>query len=193
MIEHGGRFFGKEKEYIKSEMQSVSFNANATDNCELVEKALAWLNSQSEDNNYMHNLKTACSLEYTTYRNLGILTSLFPTFNRDIEYQAEKAEQEKQRALKQASEQKSMHIGTVGERIEINVKSFECVTSWETQYGYTRIYKIVDVQGNVYTWKTSNFIDDENIIKVKGTVKSHNEYRGIKQTEITRCKIAQRS
>lgn len=190
-IEHGGRFFNvEEKERIKREMQSVSFNANATNNCELVEKALAWLNSQSEDNNYMHNLKTACSLEYTTYRNLGIITSLFPTFNRDLEYQAEKTEQEKQRALKQASEQKSMHIGTVGDRIEIDVHSIECVTSWETQYGYTRLYKIVDCNGNVYTWKTSNFVEEEKVNKVKGTVKSHNEYRGIKQTEITRCKIA---
>jgi hypothetical protein len=189
-MEHGGRFFEKEEERIKREMQSVSFNANAADNSELTEKALEWLESRSEDNNYMHNLKTACNLEYTTWKNLGIITSLFPTFNRELEYQAEKAEQEKQRAEQQASEQNSKHIGSIGDRIEIDVHSIECVTSWETQFGTTRIYKIVDTNGNVYTWKTSNLVEEEKAKKVKGTIKSHNEYRGVKQTEITRCKVA---
>lgn len=188
MLEHGGRFFEEEKQRLKEEMQSVSFNANG--NTEFAKKALEWLNSQEVDNNYMHNLKTACSLEYTSYRNLGILTSLYPTYNRELEYQAEKAEQEKQRALEQAAEQNSKHIGIVGDRIEIEVHSIECVTSWETQYGVTRIYKFVDTNGNVYTWKTSNFVEEEKVNKVKGTIKSHNEYRGIKQTEITRCKVA---
>lgn len=189
MMEHGGRFFGKQEERLEAEMRSVSFDANANGNAELVENALAWVNSQAEDNNYMHNLKTACSLEYTEYRNLGILTSLFPTFNRELEYQAEKAEQKRQRALEQASEENSKHIGTVGDRIEIDVHSIACVTSWETMYGTTMIYKIVDTNGNVYTWKTSNYVNEE-ATKIKGTVKGHNEYRGVKQTEITRCKVA---
>jgi hypothetical protein len=188
MIEHGGRFFPKEKECLKEEMQSVSFNANTDENAIHVSEALAWLDAQNEDNNYMHNLKTACSLEYTTYRNLGLLTSLFPTYNRELKYQAEKTEQERQNALKKASEQNSMYIGSVGDRIEIDVQSIECVTSWETQYGTTKIYKIVDTNGNVYTWKTSNYIGE--VSKIKGTVKNHNEYRGVKQTEITRCKVA---
>ena len=49
----------------------------------------------------------------------------------------------------------------------------------------------VDENGNVYTWKTSGGIYcDESIdeVELKGTVKAHNEYRGVKQTELTRCK-----
>lgn len=187
-VTHGGCFLEKVEERLRQEMESVSFNANS--NSELVEKALEWLESQELDNNYMHNLKTACSLEYTAYRNLGILASLFPTYNRELEYQAKKAEQERQRALQQASEQNSAYIGNEGDRVEIDVHSMECVTSWDTAYGVTRIYKIVDKKGNVYTWKTGNFIESEKVSKVKGTVKSHNEYRGIKQTELTRCKVA---
>lgn len=190
MMEHGGRFLKEVEQSLKEEMRSVSFDANAAGNSEFVENALEWLSSQSENGNYMHNLKTACSLDYTTSNNFGILTSLFPTYNRDLEYQAQKAEQERQRALQQASEKNSNHIGAIGDRIEIDVHSFECVTSWETQYGVTRIYKIVDTNGNVYTWKTSNYVSEDDIAKVKATVKSHNEYRGIKQTEITRCKVA---
>lgn len=188
MMEHGGRFTEKEKQSLREEMQSVSFNAEG--NTEFAEKALDWLNSQNVDSNYMHNLKTACSLEYTIYRNLGILASLYPTYNRELEYQAEKRQKELEQAKEQASEQNSIYIGSVGDRVEIDVYSIKCVTSWETQYGVTLIYKIVDTNGNVYTWKTSKFIDEENVDMVKGTVKSHNEYRGIKQTEITRCKVA---
>lgn len=188
MMEHGGRFLAVEEARLKEEMRSVSFDAKG--NAEFAEKALSWLDVQEVDNNYMHNLKTACSLEYTSCRNLGILTSLYPTYNRELEYQAEKAEQERQRALQRASEQNSMYVGNVGDRVEIDVHSFECVTSWETMYGVTRIYKIVDTNGNVYTWKTSNIISEDEIVKVKGTVKNHSEYRGIKQTEITRCKVA---
>lgn len=185
MMEHGGRFTAEEERRLREEMESVSFDANG--NAELAEKALAWVNSHEGDGNYMHNLKTACSLEYTAYRNLGILASLYPTYNRELENQAKKAEQERQRALQSES---STHIGNVGDRIEIDVRSIECVTSWDTEYGVTRIYKIVDTNGNVYTWKTSNCIFENEVSKVKGTVKSHNEYRGVKQTEITRCKVA---
>lgn len=188
LIDHGGRFTYEEEKLLREAMQRVSFDAQS--NAEVAEKVLEWLNAQEGDNNYMHNLKTACSLEFTAYRNLGIIASLYPTYRREVEYQEKKAEKERQRALQQASEQNSTYIGNVGERIEIDVQSFECVTSWETDYGTTRIYKFVDTNGNIYTWKTSNYIYEDEVSKVKGTVKSHTEYRGIKQTEITRCKVA---
>lgn len=184
LIDNGGNFHFEKERALKEEMRSVSFDAQS--NKEYVEELLAWVNNQTTDNNYMHNLKTACSLEYTSYRNLGILTSLFPTYNRELEHQVEKAKQEEQTSR----EKNSIHIGNVGDRLEIKVDHFECVTSWDTMYGVTRIYKIVDTNGNVYTWKTSNYIEEETIDVVKGTVKAHNEYRGTKQTELTRCKVA---
>ena len=53
----------------------------------------------------------------------------------------------------------------------------------------TKIFKIVDTDGNIYTWKTSGGIADgtETIV---GTVKAHNEYRNVKQTELTRVRKA---
>ena len=72
-----------------------------------VADALSWVSQQEESNNYIHNLKTACGLEYVTGRNLGILISLFPTYNRELEYQAEKAERERQWAAERASEANS--------------------------------------------------------------------------------------
>ena len=53
----------------------------------------------------------------------------------------------------------------------------------------TYIYKIVDIDGNIYTWKTSGGIAEETT-EIVGTVKAHNEYRGTKQTELTRVRKA---
>ena len=136
----------------------------------------------------MHNLKTACDLADTHYGRFGILASLFPTYNRELGIQAQREE-------KQKAESKSEYQGQVGSRLVVEVESVKCVTSWESTFGYypttTYIWKITDKQGNIYTWKSSNWMDEENPPKtIKGTVKEHKVFREVKQTELTRCRIA---
>jgi hypothetical protein len=66
----------------------------------------------------------------------------------------------------------------------------EMLTCFDTQYGCMYIYKIVLDSKDILIWKTSNWVDD--YVKVKGitfTVKEHTEYKGIQQTEVTRCKL----
>ena len=73
----------------------------------------------------------------------------------------------------------------------MKIQSVKCVTSWETDFGITRIYKLIGADGNVYTWKTGKYLDDTtNEMSITGTVKAHTEFRGIKQTELTRCRVA---
>lgn len=177
---------------IKRDMKKVNFNPDSVEAKEMVDSTLEWISNQEAHNDYMHNLKTVCSLNYNPWNRIGMLVSLFPTFNRELEIQARKAEAEA-KAKKEA--QVSNHVGSVGARIQINVQSVKCLTSWENTFGYypttTYLYKIVDQEGNVFTWKTSNFIDEENLPKtIKGTVKEHSEFRGVKQTVLTRCKVA---
>ena len=177
---------------IKRDMEKVNFNPDSAEAQEMVNSAMEWINGQEASNDYMHNLKTVCSLKYNPWNRIGILVSLFPTFNRDLEIQARKSEAEA-KAKKEA--QTSNHIGNVGDRIQVNVQSVKCLTSWENTFSYypttTYLYKIVDQNGNVFTWKTSNFLnEDESPVTIKGTVKEHSEFRGVKQTVLTRCKIA---
>jgi len=55
----------------------------------------------------------------------------------------------------------------------------------------TFLYEFTTEDGNILIWKTSKWLDDEKEFKtVSGTVKAHNEFRGVKQTELTRCKVA---
>ena len=163
-------------------MRSVNFDIDSDLTVKLVSDALAWVSEQEENSNYIHNLKTACSLEYIR-GNFGLYASLFPAYDRDLERKAKIKES-------QNEEKSSEYIGEIGDRVTVNVKSIKCVTSWETDYGVTYIYKITDTNGNVYTWKTGNYIDDtDNEMTIAGTVKAHTEFRGVKQTEVTRCRM----
>ena len=178
-----GRFWTpEEKQAVKEEYEACGFNPDSPEAADMVTKALAWLAEQGEDNNYMHNLKTACALQYDTGRNCGILCSLFPTWNRDLERQEQKRKEQEAGAA-------SEWVGEVGKRVTLEIAEVKVITSWETMYGVTSVYKIVGKDGNVYTWKTGNYIPDE-ATKITGTVKEHKEYRGVKQTELTRCRVA---
>lgn len=90
---------------------------------------------------------------------------------------------------------KSDYYGNAGDKIEMtlildHIAWYEnCFRPWE--HNTTYIYNMVDDNGNVFIWKTSKGINLENgeKLNVKGTIKEHNEYAGVKQTVLTRCKI----
>ena len=162
-------------------MEEVKFNCNAEEVKEVVEKALAWIAEQSEDNNYIHNVKVLTTQQYITYKDFGFVASLIPTYNKAMQIEMKKREQQK-------ADSNSSFVGNVGERVTFEVQLIECVASWDTQYGVTFVYKMVDADGNVYTWKTGKSVANKKATVI-GTVKEHKEFRGIKQTELTRCKI----
>ena len=88
---------------------------------------------------------------------------------------------------------KTEWFGEIGKRVTIR-GTCECVTRWNTAYGCTSVYKFTNGE-NIFTWKTSLLIDEDlvgtgKLLTVTGTIKEHKEYRGEKQTELTRCKIA---
>lgn len=181
-LEHHGRYYIEREDKVRNDYDDCGFNLNSPEAADMVEKALAWLDTQGEDNNYMHNLKTACALEHDNGRNFGIIASLFPTWNRDLERQEQKRRE-------QEAGKKSEWVGEVGKRVSLEVAEVKLLTSWETRFGCTCVWKIVGKDGNVYTWKTGNDIP-EDAKKITGTVKEHKEYRGVKQTELTRCRVA---
>lgn len=180
------------REVYTEDMESVSFNINSDDTVKLVDDAISWVCNLSEkeitDNNYMHNLYNIVSNEYATCRDIGMLVSLIPTYNRELA----KREREEQIRIENAKEViASDFVGNIGDRITFKLESAECVCSRETMFGYQHLYKFKDVDGNILMWSTSNYIDsDKDINTICGTVKSHEEFRGVKQTFLTRCKLA---
>lgn len=94
---------------------------------------------------------------------------------------------------KNAPKTNSDYIGNIGDTIELKV-TLEKIHTYETHYSYygelNFIYKFSDKDGNTLVWKTSGKdIEEGQEFIIKGKIKEHSEYKGDKQTVLTRCKI----
>lgn len=139
-----------------------------------------------DNNDYLQNLKAYAINGVATTRDFGYVVSMVPSYRRDIE----RAELNRKREeARKAQADVSEYYGEVGQRVELSFNKAELVTSYSTAYGISCIYKFIDAEGRVFIWSTGNGIHTDLAIKLKGTIKAHNEYRGIKQTELTRCKV----
>ena len=170
------------------EAKARGWDTSLTDSRALAETVMAWILNNDRDDNYFHNLKVACAGEYIVCRDEGLVASAFPAYNRQLEWDAEKRDRE----LKAKDEAaRSTWAGNVGDRVTFKLADYSVITSWETMYGTTYVYKMKDDNGLTYTWKTSNHVGEWCIGKTyKATIKELKEFRGVKQTEITRAKIA---
>lgn len=124
---------------------------------------------------YMYNAKVAWESEYCECRDFGLIASFVSVYLRE----KEREEQRKSEAL--ASE----FVGNVGDRIQFQVASVK-VISYNDMWG-TYYYLLKDAQGHAYIWSTDKAIEENNTIKA--TVKQHSEYKGLKQTVITRGSV----
>ena len=111
---------------------------------------------------------------------------------------------EEKRAIENA---KVEYYGAVGDKFELTL-TFDKSFGFEGAYGFTYIHLFHDDEGHQFKWSSSNGTYKVEYDKIadfggieycefevghkylmKGTVKAHNEYKGVKQTIITRCKV----
>ena len=83
------------------------------------------------------------------------------------------------------------HFGQIGEKIERKC-SFIKEGHYDTQFGTTYVYTFSDDEGHQFVWKTTTILNlvTGTAVVLKGTIKEHNEYKGNKQTMVTRCRVA---
>ena len=81
----------------------------------------------------------------------------------------------------------SRYQGHIGERLEETVV-IRRVVELENNFGTSKMYIMEDEEANVYLWCTSakNWAENE-IHRIRGTVKEHKTYRNVQQTILTRC------
>ena len=189
-VEYGMRLGPCAKEILEMYDEAVSrgFDIKRKESVELAATVKKWITENERDDNYCHNLKVVCSLDYCDSWKLGLLVSAFPAYDRELELEAERRDREAKEAEARA---KSSWLGDVGDRVSFTVSDFRVITSWDTQWGSTFVYKFTDTEGHECTWKTSNWVNDRRIVgaTITGKVKELKEYKGIKQTELTRCKV----
>jgi hypothetical protein len=148
---------------------------------EMAEKALEWAREIPADvqSDYLYNLRVATSRDYITHREFGLVASAIAAYAREVE---KKMVAEREKVV-------SEFQGEVGKRQEF-VLTVERIIYSDGAYGVTFITKLVDEQGNIFTWFASNELEQGKTYTIKATVKKHEEYRGVKQTVITRGKVS---
>lgn len=195
-----GRLMNRDIEIVEDFRSKYNPNYNSEEVTSYVEGLLKYIEEVDDNSDFMHNLKVLVANKYAKAKELGYVVAMVPTYNKHLKL----VEATKIRNEKLAKEQEgSQFVGEVGSRITVNnIDNIEVVTSWTNSYGYyatseTIRYKITDTNGNIYMWDSSTgiFLDqhpDGTIRKVTGivgTIKKHDEFRGVKQTWLTRCKV----
>ena len=157
------------------------------------ETVIEYFKNLDPTDDFDNNAKIYLTEKKATTRASGYIAYAYIRYCKLVEREIEIAKRAEDR-------KKSQHVGNVSDKITVTGKP-SVVTSWQTQWGYTTIYKIVDADNNVFIWKTSGDLiaQDENgydvytpdmeEVTVKATIKEHNEYNGEKQTVLTRCKV----
>lgn len=128
---------------------------------------------------FAYNAKMLATLEETNWKNFSLVAAMAWTWFK------------KERLEPKALENKSNEwIAQNGDKVEVKVKLVG-LNSFETMYGFSWTTRFEDESGNAIVWFASNKIQAEvgEEMVIKGTVKKLDEYKGRKQTILTRCKI----
>lgn len=116
-------------------------------------------------------------------------------YHFELEYIVQGYIKDIQQKFENAQPTETEWYGNIGERATLTECTCTLLTQWETMYGTTRLYKFVNPEGFIFTWKTGAYIESEYVntgkaLTLKGTIKEHSKFKGEKQTELTRCKIS---
>lgn len=142
------------------------------------EAAIAWAQDQIDsDNDYLRNVNLVARMGYTTRGTFGVAVSILAAYDRATE-----AQQAQERA------KQSQHQGEIGKR-QVFKLTVTSIFGAEGMYGTTHIHKMLDKDGNLFTWFGSpgaGCLPRGKELTLKATVKAHDEYKGSKQTILTR-------
>ena len=156
----------------------------------LAQDAIAWVLSWEKEgrklSDYEWNLLAAVKSELVDHRSANLVASAIPSYRRYLGKQQELA-----------SLPPSNHVGKVGERLVLTLKITRIFTH-NGDFGCTFIHGLRDEAGNDFVWFGSTLLTSADgskryeagsTVTVKGTVKAHGEYKGRKQTTLSRVAL----
>lgn len=131
-----------------------------------------------ERGEYATNLSTVAAQEWVGPRNLPLLASALAAFARQEE-----------REVRAATTAESTWVGEAKGKgtWTLTVAAVHVLDSFHT----STLVTMVDADGNSFKWFASGVRDFNpgDVLTLKGTIKAHDEYRGVKQTQLTRCTV----
>ena len=148
-------------------------------------KIIAWAPGFLTDdavkgNDYLTNLKLAFDADGVSRRLMGLLASLPACYRREAE-----------KAVKAAAAPvaATVFFGEVKTRYTLTA-TVEKAFSFETDYGTKWITILRDDAGHVFKYFGNSLADAGDVVTMKATVKSHEEYNNENQTVISRPKVS---
>lgn len=137
------------------------------------------------DSDYLHNLRVMASGSGVPMKRVGFLVSAISAHARAVE-----------RALRLTREREAMKAsewqGKEKERLRnLDLTQYDSRVVSGGSFGDCVLVKFRDAQGNLFSWFTGagTGLQNGERCTVTGTVKRHAEYKGVKETQLTRCKV----
>lgn len=148
--------------------------------------ALEWARTLNERNetgaDYLYNVNVVARCTVLGNRSTGLAASIISAYERAMGQEAE-------RKLARAA---SGHVGTVDARMVVTL-TIVTIRELDGNYGVTRMHNMVDAAGNRFKWFGSGagaeIGKEGETVTIKATVKKHDEYKGIKETVLSRCAV----
>lgn len=151
---------------------------------ELADQVVAFVLARTNTADYFKNLGVMFTADKVSVRNIKYICSSVYSYQKHMRVNAVPA-----------AAGKNEHIGTVGYRlrdIQLTVDFVLPVTStYHETYDYLVILK--DAEGRTFKWKktSAGVIAKGDQVKLTGTIKAHELYKGTNQTVLTRCSVEQ--
>jgi hypothetical protein len=154
------------------------------------DEVIAWVRAHApSDSNYVNNLMTIF-IEDLVYRtsHLGLVVSAVRAHQKALGWEAEKARRD---------EKPSEYVGTVGERLKkISGLVMDKRVIGEGDWGDRVMVRFLINDKDELIWFTGGYSASQNSLEIgkevvlSGTVKTHKDFKGHKQTYLSRVKVA---
>ncbi|MHC4299598.1 MAG: hypothetical protein ACYS7Y_20150 [Planctomycetota bacterium] len=156
------------------------------------EEALEWAKSQPVEgvSDYLYNLGVACRAGYVTRRSSGLVASAIFAHTRHLERE-EELNQRRQEDAKKSRE----WVGEIKKRQVFEKLTVTKMRYIEGDWGTSTLVMFEDEPGNIIKWFCSKELDDlerGDVVTIKATPKKHDEYNGVKQTQVNRAVIMEK-
>lgn len=169
------------------------------DDTQIAIKALEWARETfgakpaEERSDFEHNMYVASKGNVMNLKNSGLAAYIVAGYLKEQERLA------RAKAFRGRDMTASQHFGVVGEKLMLQAVVVG-VKKIEGFYGTTTMIKLLTEDGNVAVWFASNAPEaletameagEPATFTLVATVKDHDSYNDIKQTQLTRCKLVE--
>ena len=141
-------------------------------------KIVEWISSLDNTNSFTGNLIQIVKNGFVSPKTLGYLCACVKSYITDY-------------VKKNEPSVLSEYVGNIGDKIVSEEVTLTNVNYFDGFYGMVGIFIFKNNDGNIFMWKTSTDIEYKigDNLTINGTIKEHSEYRGTKQTVLTRVKV----